>query len=152
MTDMLRTVIDAGTGGSARWKYHFYVPAGGKTGTTQNYTDALFIGFTRDLVAGTWVGVDDPRVSLGDGQAGSVAALPIWATFMKNVYDELGLPVMDFEMPKGVRRIEICSETKKLPTEYCPTTAEIFNIRYAPKTRCTVHGSNRPPSAQGVDF
>lgn len=152
MTDMLRTVVDAGTGGSARWKYHFNVPAGGKTGTTQNYTDALFIGFTRDIVAGTWVGIDDPRVSLGDGQAGSVAALPIWAVFMKNVYDELGFPIRDFEMPKGVRRIEICSETKKLPTEYCPTTSEIFNIRYAPKSRCTVHGSNSSRSAQGVDF
>jgi len=152
MTDLLRTVVDAGTGGSARWKYHFNVPAGGKTGTTQNYTDALFIGFTRDIVAGTWVGVDDPRVSLGEGQAGSVAALPIWATFMKNVYDELGLTIKDFEMPKGVKRIEICSETKKLPTEYCPTTTEIFNIRYAPKTRCTVHGSNSSRSAQGVDF
>ncbi len=152
MTDMLRTVVDAGTGGSARWKYHFNIPAGGKTGTTQNYTDALFIGFTRDIVAGTWVGVDDPRVSLGDGQAGSVAALPIWAVFMKNIYDELGLPVRDFEMPKGVRRFEICSETKKLPTEYCPTTSEIFNIRYAPKSRCAVHGSNSSPASQGIDF
>lgn len=152
MTDLLRTVVDAGTGGSIRWKYHFYVPAGGKTGTTQNFTDALFVGFTKELCAGTWVGVDDPRVSLGEGQAGAVAALPIWATFMKNTYDELGLPAKDFEQPSGVRNVEICSETKKLPTDYCPTTTEIFNIRYAPKTRCTVHGPNSSRSTRGVDF
>lgn len=153
MTDMLRTVVDAGTGGSIRWKYQFTgVPAGGKTGTTQNFTDALFVGFTKNLCAGTWVGVDDPRVSLGEGQAGAVAALPIWATFMKKTYDELKLPVKDFIMPPGVRSIEICSETKKLPTEYCPTTTEIFNVRYAPKTRCTVHGKNSSRSSRGVDF
>ena len=61
ITSMLQTVMDAGTGGSARWLHNFYHPAGGKTGTTQNWTDAWFVGFSKQLAAGVWVGVDDPR-------------------------------------------------------------------------------------------
>ena len=52
MTNLLQTVLDQGTGGSARWKYHFYHPAAGKTGTTQGFSDAWFVGFSRDIVAG----------------------------------------------------------------------------------------------------
>lgn len=153
MTDLLRTVIDAGTGGSVRWKYHFTnVPAAGKTGTTQNFTDALFVGFTRNLCAGVWVGVDDPRVSLGEGQSGSVAALPIWANFMKKTYDELDYPVRNFERPAGVQTLSICAESKKLPTEFCPITTEIFNVRYAPKSRCTLHDINGNQLNKSVDF
>jgi penicillin-binding protein 1A len=59
------------------------VVGGGKTGTTNDYTDAWFIGFTKDIVAAVWVGFDDPRFSLGDGQAGGVVAAPIWANFLK---------------------------------------------------------------------
>jgi len=54
----------------------------GKTGTTDNYTDAWFIGFTRDVIAAVWVGFDDPRYTLGKGQAGGVVAAPIWANFL----------------------------------------------------------------------
>ncbi|MBU1653200.1 PBP1A family penicillin-binding protein, partial [bacterium] len=89
MTDMLRDVILDGTGGSSRWKYGFKRPAAGKTGTTNDYTDAWFVGFTPQLVAGVWVGLDDPAVSLGHGESGATAALPIWAAFMKTAYDTL---------------------------------------------------------------
>ena len=64
MTNLMQTVLDQGTGGSARWKYHFYHPAAGKTGTTQGYSDAWFVGFTENIVAGVWFGVDDYSVSL----------------------------------------------------------------------------------------
>jgi len=78
MTSLLQTVLDRGTGGSARWKYHFYHPAAGKTGTTQGWTDAWFVGFSPNIAAGVWFGVDDPQVSLGKGSDGSRAALPAW--------------------------------------------------------------------------
>ena len=78
---MLQTVLDKGTGGSARWKYNFYHPAGGKTGTTQNWTDAWFVGFSKQIAAGVWMGVDDPCVSLGEGQDISKQAEKAWNHF-----------------------------------------------------------------------
>ena len=56
---MMQTVMDRGTGGSARWKYKFNRPAAGKTGTTQGWSDAWFVGFTPQIAAGCWFGVDD---------------------------------------------------------------------------------------------
>jgi len=140
MADMLKSVVNNGTGVTARTIYHFYRPAGGKTGTTNDFTDAWFIGFTPQIVSGVWVGFDDPAVSLGEGQAGAVVALPIWAPFMKTAHDTLQLPVVDFDMPPGVVRLEICKETKKLPTEYCPEIiSELFERRFAPTEKCDVH-------------
>jgi len=86
MTDTLRSVIDSGTGASARRKYHFIDLLVEKTGTTNNFSDAWFIGFTPQIVTGVWVGVDDYKVSLGNGQSGARAALPIWAQYMKALH------------------------------------------------------------------
>lgn len=140
MADMLSSVMNNGTGIPARTVYHFYRPAGGKTGTTNSFTDAWFIGFTPQIVAGVWVGFDDPAVTLGEGQAGAVVALPIWAPFMKTAHDTLNLPIQQFEVPYGVVRMEICKETKKIPSEYCPDiVTELFETRFAPTERCDVH-------------
>ena len=84
MTNLMQTVMDRGTGGSARWKYNFSRQAAGKTGTTQGWSDAWFVGFTPQIAAGVWFGVDDYQVSLGEGQDGSRAALPAWAKFMRD--------------------------------------------------------------------
>ena len=99
MTSMLQTVMDKGTGGSARWRHNFYHPAGGKTGTTQNWTDAWFVGFSKQISAGVWIGVDDPRVSLGKSQDGSRAALPAWAKFMAAAHDTLNYKRKKFDQP-----------------------------------------------------
>jgi penicillin-binding protein 1A len=140
MADMLKSVLNNGTGVPARTTYHFYRPAGGKTGTTNDFTDAWFVGFTPQIVSGVWVGFDDPQITLGEGQAGAVVALPIWAPFMKTAHDTLQLPVQDFEMPEGVVRMEICKETKKIPSEYCPEIiSELFETRFAPTEKCDVH-------------
>ena len=80
MADMLRGVIDAGTGNGAR-RYGFRLPAGGKTGTTNDYKDAWFVGFTPSVVAGVWVGFDQPRTIRGGGYA-SELAVPLWGRFM----------------------------------------------------------------------
>lgn len=142
MTSMLQTVMDAGTGGSARWRHNFYHPAGGKTGTTQNWTDAWFVGFSKQLAAGVWVGVDDPQVSLGESQDGSRVALPAWGRFMTAAHDTLGLTQKKFERPDGVINVEICSLTKDKPTNLCSLETEIFIKGTEPSQLCKVHRRN----------
>ena len=142
MTSMLQTVLDKGTGGSARWKYNFYHPAGGKTGTTQNWTDAWFVGFSKQIAAGVWMGVDDPRVSLGEGQDGSKAALPAWASFMAEAHDTLGYRRVNFDRPDGVIDYTICSTTKDRPTNLCPIEKEIFIKGTEPSQVCKTHRMN----------
>jgi penicillin-binding protein 1A len=81
MADMLRGVIDGGTGYGVR-QLGFGLPAGGKTGTTNDYRDAWFIGFTPSLVAGVWVGYDQPQTIRRAGYAAELA-VPMWTRFMK---------------------------------------------------------------------
>ncbi len=114
ITDMMRTVIDEGTGRAARSTYGFHRPAAGKTGTTQDYADAWFVGFTPQLAAGVWIGFDDRRVTFtGKYGQGAKAALPIWGKFMKEVYDSLKLPLAYFEAPRSenVVMVDFCDET-----------------------------------------
>lgn len=111
ITSMLQTAIDNGTGAGARSTYQFRRPAGGKTGTTQNYTDAWFMGFTPQIAAGVWVGFDDSRMTFGGSYGqGARAAMPIWAIFMREVYKEFDLPVVDFEKPEGIEVGEFCAD------------------------------------------
>ena len=84
MTAMLEDVVSIGTGIRARALNR---PTGGKTGTTQDWTDAWYLGFTPSLTAGVWVGNDDPRISLGRGEQGARTALPIWLEYMKGALD-----------------------------------------------------------------
>jgi len=91
MTAMLEEVIRFGTGIAAK---PLGRPAAGKTGTTQDYTDAWFVGYTPQLTAGVWVGFDDKQISLGKKETGARAALPIWLEFMQGAV--AGKPVMDF--------------------------------------------------------
>jgi penicillin-binding protein 1A len=88
---MLEEVIQFGTGVQAKALGR---PAAGKTGTTQDYTDAWFLGFTPQLTCGVWVGFDDKQISLGKKETGARAALPIWLQFMKSALD--GQPALDF--------------------------------------------------------
>jgi len=140
MADMLRTAVDHGTGAAIRSTYDFRRPAGGKTGTTNDFTDAWFVGFTPQLVAGVWVGVDDPAISLGNGWSGARAALPIWARFMKAAYDSLGWEEADFPMPDGVVRMNVCAESYQKARASCPSvTVEVFRVEDAPLEECPIH-------------
>lgn len=144
MNSLLQTVERRGTGASSRSVYHFMRPAGGKTGTTNDFTDAWYITFTPQIVGGTWVGVDDPSLSLGKRQSGARVALPITATFMKAAHDTLHLPVLDFPRPDGIVDVEICRESKLLATKYCPDVIkDIADVRYAPKEYCNIHTGKR---------
>ncbi len=142
MTNMLEDNVNGGTGIRVRDYYH--KPAAGKTGTTQDYGDAWFVGFTPHITAGVWVGFDTKTVhfTTSDGQGGRAAA-PIWGRFMKSVYDDpdISMPLDYFLQPEGIERDTICMETKKLATPYCPErTEEVFNKKYPP-TACTKHTS-----------
>ncbi len=92
MTAMLEEVVQFGTGIAAKALKR---PAAGKTGTTQDYTDAWFIGFTPQITTGVWVGYDDKQISLGKKETGARAALPVWLEFMQNGL--AGMPVLDFQ-------------------------------------------------------
>tara|TARA_B100001113_G_scaffold297648_1_gene255526 strand:+ start:20 stop:1168 length:1149 start_codon:yes stop_codon:yes gene_type:complete len=139
MTNLMQTVMDRGTGGSSRWKYNFTRPAAGKTGTTQGWSDAWFVGFTPQLAAGVWFGVDDYQVSLGPGQDGSKAALPSWAKFMKDSHNILELPRVNFQKPNGVLVSEICSVSKMGSRKACPIEKEVFKAGSEPSQKCRIH-------------
>ena len=139
MTNLMQTVLDQGTGGSARWKYHFYHPAAGKTGTTQGYSDAWFVGFTENIVAGVWFGVDDYSVSLGEKQSGTTAALPAWANFMREAHKNSGISWNDFKIPEGIIKFEICSVSKNRPVAICSVEIEVFKKGTEPTRYCNIH-------------
>ncbi len=144
MTNLLEDAVNDGTGIRVRNFLPFHFPAAGKTGTTNDYGDAWFVGYTPHLAAGAWVGFDDHRIKFttSDGQGGRAAA-PIFGRFMKAVYEDstLGLPVELFTQPEGVITDTICVETKRKAQEWCPEkTTELFNAKY-PLALCEKHSS-----------
>ena len=151
LRDMMRSVVDAGTGGSLRWKYKFYAPAAGKTGTTNSKADAWFVGFTPQISIGVWIGLDDPSISLGERQFGSSAALPIFAKSIKNIYElgeyqsKDGTILLDkrsnWNMPKGVIEIDICDETYDKATQFCNIKKEFYLKNNQPRNICQKHSS-----------
>ena len=108
MSNLLKGVVWHGTGRSARSVSPFI---GGKTGTTNDYVDAWFLGFTSRLLVGVWVGFDNNK-TLGWGETGSKSALPIWKTFVKAAIEKYG--ESDFRAPPGIINIKINKETGKL--------------------------------------
>jgi penicillin-binding protein 1A len=121
MATMLADVIDAGTANRAR-AIGFTLPAAGKTGTTNDFVDAWFVGFTPKLVAGVWVGFDKPRTIFRNAFAGQVA-VPMWATFMKVA--TAGQGAAWFEPPSNVVGLEVCRLSGLLPAAGCSNAASI---------------------------
>jgi len=115
MVDMLKGVVQRGSGGRVRWKYGLTNPIGGKTGTSQSNSDAWFIGITPQLVTGVWTGAEERSIhfsSTAFGQ-GANAALPMFALYMKKIYadKELKYSQDDFELPPGGLQRELdCSK------------------------------------------
>lgn len=138
-TSLMESVMNEGTGVNARRYYGFRHIAAGKTGTTNNFNDAWFVGFTPYLVAGVWVGVDNPAVSLGNRQSGAVAALPIWAQFMREAHQAHNWPSKPFTRPDGIVEVQICSISKLLPSKYCPIETELFIKNTVPTESCPLH-------------
>jgi penicillin-binding protein 1A len=132
---MLREVVDSGTGTGARAAG---VPAGGKTGTTDDYHDAWFVGFVPGLAAGVWVGFDRPA-SIGEEAYASRIAVPIWADFVRRVARLR--PPGAFTPPHEADAVELCSISHVLPTDRCPTYEEYFKKGdIVPDAKCPLHG------------
>lgn len=104
ITGVLQNVLDFGTGAPVRQEYKFTAPAAGKTGTTNDYKDAWFEGFTSHLVAGAWIGYDKPREVMSGGYAAKVA-LPVWANVMKQAQGTYAMD--DFPVPDGLEEVKV---------------------------------------------
>jgi membrane peptidoglycan carboxypeptidase len=134
MTSMLQSVVKEGTARSLQWRGVSW-PVAGKTGTTNNFRDAWFVGYTPDILALVWVGFDngDPT-----GATGAAAALPIWADLMNAIpqyRSETG-----FKMPEGVEKIRVCSVTGRRAVAGCPDPVEVYFLAdHAPQTDCPLH-------------
>jgi 1A family penicillin-binding protein len=153
ITGMLADVIDRGTGWQAR-QAGFRHPAAGKTGTTDEYRDAWFVGYTPDLVAGAWVGFDRPRTIVPGGYASDLA-VPLWGTFMRDA--TANARGRSFSRPNDVSAIEVCEQSGLLPGAACrrasrvsaegepragsPVVVEYFRRGTEPTEECPIHAT-----------
>ncbi|MHC1737302.1 MAG: penicillin-binding protein 1A [Ignavibacteriaceae bacterium] len=144
ITNMMQDVLAYGTG--ARVREFFHRPAAGKTGTTQDFGDAWFVGFTPQLVGTVWTGFDDGRVKFNGwyGQ-GARASMPIWAKFMEGAYKQLNIPLEYFKLDEDVESVRFCKYSidmgdAKLATGGCiETISDLINKKKKPGY-CTFHG------------
>ena len=116
MVAMLEDAVNFGTGVGAKALAR---PSAGKTGTTNDFTDAWYIGFTPQLTAGVWVGFDDKQKSLGRSETGARAALPIWLEFMQNAL--AGMPVENFPNVEPLEKIALIKEVHVDTPDAAPT-------------------------------
>jgi penicillin-binding protein 1B len=140
MNDVLKDVLDYGTAGRAK-KYGIERQYAGKTGTTSNYRDAWFIGYSPRVLTLVWIGFDDGHsVRLGGGDA----CVPIWSTYMNKI--EGGIPDVDWRRPDDVVEREIDPASGMLATPYCPTTrSEVFVRGTSPESVCPLHAGSGDP-------
>lgn len=138
MTSMMQSVVNEGTATAIR-QLGFTGPAAGKTGTTDDYTDAWFIGFTPTLTCGIWIGYDRKR-TIFRGATGGVIAAPVWGELMKQIAPDT---MSTFPVPPDIKTIAICEQSGKLATPFCPRARyEVFISGTEPTTLCPLH--NRP--------
>ncbi|MGM0501749.1 MAG: transglycosylase domain-containing protein [Bacillota bacterium] len=159
ITDMLKSAVSRGplvwgTG----WRAKLNRPTAGKTGTTSDYSDAWFIGYTPNFVTNIWIGEDQPRkmeypkkdesgdvMKNEDGKVitqtvSSGDAAKLWGDYMQQVTKNK--PIKEFSKPNNVITKEICIESGQLPNQYCPSQThqeELFIKNQAPEEKCTVH-------------
>jgi penicillin-binding protein 1A len=146
---MLRDVVELGTASTAR-SMGLRIPAGGKTGTTDDFKDAWFVGFSSSMVAGVWVGFDQPR-PIGRKAYGARVALPIWVEFMRRTSSVVRS--REFTPPPGLRERELCRISYLRPLEGCPTYVEYFKKDDdVPRRMCPLHeGSLRQEARRVLD-
>jgi 1A family penicillin-binding protein len=134
LTSMLADVINQGTAYKAR-QLGFTLPAGGKTGTTNEYVDAWFVGFTPRLATGVWVGFDQPQTILANGYAGDLA-VPLWARFMRDATK--GDKPVWFTPPRNIVGVNVCRVSGKLPNKGCEAV-EVLTDAGEVQTRSMVY-------------
>jgi penicillin-binding protein 1A len=150
MRQILAQVLDRGTAASLRSEYGFKEPGGGKTGTTNDYKDAWFAGYTDRVSCGVWVGLDKPQTIVDEGYGGKLS-LPIWADVMKKAV-ALGYKT---EVPKvmlPLTKVTLCRVTSQLATDGCGRAGtayeEALPYDLVPQNFCAEHqGYGAPPPA-----
>jgi len=149
MLTMLTDVVDRGTGNAAR-AAGLTGPVGGKTGTTDDYRDAWFVGFSSAVVAGVWVGYDQPAPIGRDAYAARIA-VPIWADFMKRVARQR--PAKAFAIPDTVRGEPLCAVSYLKPVDGCPVYTEYFKDGdEIPSRLCGIHrGSFKQTTTRAIE-
>jgi 1A family penicillin-binding protein len=142
-TQMLKDVMVYGTAKNLE-KFSRERPSAGKTGTTSDYRDAWFVGYTPQLITGVWVGYDKPRPG-GKFFTGGTVSAPIWGRFMRSI--EASKPVADFTKPDTVVPVSIDPATGFLATPDCPVKREEFFVEGTqPTNYCPEHGGDSPGS------
>ncbi len=145
-TQMLKDVLTYGTAKTLK-SFMLQQQAAGKTGTTDDYRDAWFIGYTPQIITGVWVGYDKPRPG-GPGFTGGAVCAPIWGRFMRGAL--AGKPVFDFPKPDTVVTVLIDPTTNELATPLCPVQREEFYIMDTQPTKpCEKHGG---PNLEPVEL
>uniref|UniRef100_A0A7V3UZV0 PBP1A family penicillin-binding protein n=1 Tax=candidate division WOR-3 bacterium TaxID=2052148 RepID=A0A7V3UZV0_UNCW3 len=135
LTSMMQSVVNEGTATTIR-ALGFTGPAAGKTGTTDDYTDAWFIGFTPTLTCGVWIGYDRKK-TIFRGATGGVIAAPVWGELMKQIYTDT---ISTFPVPPDIITQPICEQSGKLATPFCPRARyEVFIKGTEPVTFCPLH-------------
>ncbi|MBN1309568.1 MAG: hypothetical protein JXA18_16730, partial [Chitinispirillaceae bacterium] len=137
MVSLMRTVVCCGTGAAVP-AMGFTRPAAGKTGTTNDYSDAWFVGFTPQIACCVWTGVDERR-SLGTGVTGTRAALPVWVRTMMPLHRTI--KPTDFKVPeKGIKTAMLCTESHLLATRQCPKSVMEIFLSGTEIDTCPLHG------------
>ncbi|MDB4905842.1 MAG: penicillin-binding protein family [Gemmatimonadetes bacterium] len=139
MVDIMKDVVRRGTAAGSVGS-QFGLPAGGKTGTTNDGNDVWFVGYTSDLVAGVWMGFDRPEKIKGNAQGGVLAA-PAWTAFMREAYRRKPAPP-DWPRPAGIVSTEVDISTNLLRSPYCPAEViarDYFIAGTEPTRVCDVH-------------
>jgi penicillin-binding protein 1A len=147
---LMQEVLTQGTAASAR-SLGFKLPAAGKTGTTNDYKDAWFIGFTSTLTCGVWVGFDQPTTIVARGY-GAALALPVWTQVMNKASRHYPAEPLQPTMP--LEHARVCSISNQLATTGCMSAGTAFDIDLpvgkVPTSACQVHGGSQWPFAQQV--
>ena len=135
ISSMMADALNRGTGSRARTE-GFRLPAAGKTGTTDDYGDAWFVGYTPNIVTGVWFGYDEKKKIMNRGFAGTVA-VPAWARFMKNATE--GDTPDWFRMPSDVERIKVCRRSGRRAVNACRTDVfeDFYLIGTGPYETCS---------------
>ncbi len=147
-SELMEDVLTRGTAASAR-SLGFKLPAAGKTGTTNDYKDAWFLGYTNTLTCGVWVGFDQPTTIIPRGY-GAALALPVWTQVMNKAAEHYPAQPLQPTMP--IQHAIVCSISNQLATTGCQAAGSAYEIDLpadkVPAVACQVHGGEQSPFAQ----
>ncbi|MEP6955983.1 MAG: PBP1A family penicillin-binding protein [Chthoniobacterales bacterium] len=150
-SNVLESVMTTGTAAASK-SLGFNLPAAGKTGTTNDYKDAWFLGYTNALTCGVWVGFDQPQTIMSRGY-GSALALPIWTQTMLKAHERYPARVLPPALP--LARATVCANSNQLATNECFAAGAAYELTLpadkVPRATCQIHGGLQTQLAQRID-